>query len=123
MNLFDSARKVLLPMGLCACGLAHAGASLPGMQLDLSVLDRNGAPFRYFHLRDYSAVILDHKRVPQTPHESPMAVLRAARGIEAMPRLIGVSLPATSYRLADKAEGATAVSIDELIEKRARLPW
>lgn len=59
MSIRSSLRWPLLLTGMLLAVQISASPQVPSFTLNLDMLDRNGTPFRYFHLRTYHAQVLD----------------------------------------------------------------
>lgn len=111
-------------LGIALAMPASAGPTLPVVELDLQVLDLNGAPFRHFHLGHFAGVTLDPSAVPLPPPPSPNAFLNDVRQLRNLPQVAGVSMPEDRYQAAAIPTDSLLKNWDEeLLQRDSPLPW
>ena len=92
---------------------AQAGASLPQEQLNLTLLDLNGSPFRYFHLSSYHEGVLNYRRIPQGLNALKPITDIAKVKLEQMHYITGLALPKVTYKLVQQEIVEIASHVDE----------
>jgi len=101
-----------------------AGPALPLQQLDLAVLDLNGAPFRYFHLANYQGDVLNSKHIPQNRNPLKQITNPALVKLEQTQQVTGLLLPKLNYTASSQEIADIASQFDEgLLQKKQNLPY
>ena len=103
----------------------QASASLPHQQLNLTMLDLNGSPFRYFHLSNYSGDILNNRHIPNTKEPLKQIINFEKVRPEQMHQITGLKLPKLSYTPVEQEITRNLTDhIDEgLIQQWQQLPY
>ena len=120
-------KRFIRPIACAALLLAvpatgQAGPSLPQQELNLQVLDLNGAPFRHFHLRAYHQGILN----PRTPPQAlPQRLTQQAHPNEALGQLTELFTESLSLQghLTPKAELPAGLQVEKLMHERRVRRW
>jgi len=94
--------------------MVSAGPQIPQQGLDLDSLDRNNAPFRYFHLRNYPGSVLNARRItPPRKQEKPVDLSRIRNVLPKLPQLTGLRPPAYNAELVNQGLNSMILVFDE----------
>lgn len=95
---------------------AFAGPQLPLQEVNLAILDLNGAPFRQFHLQHYPGAVLD-------PHAITAPAERHTAAQELMQRIMSDSWKTMPGKLALHLPRQDTEQLEPLLQKERRSTW